>query len=120
MITNKYCCKNINSGEFNFAVVLSEVKELVEAKNTSELKEEVSDVVYSFLCYIYDKTKISLPMFGASFTIKKAEMRFAKWETIFKNENLIFDKKYLTNGSNYEKPEKVQMALALAKMDIIN
>lgn len=45
-------------------------------------------------------------MIGCSITLAKAEERFEKWKEIFKQEGLEFNKKYLRNGSNYNKAKK--------------
>ena len=40
------------------------------------------------------------------------------WKEIFEQNNLKFNRKYLINGSNYNREDKVKMALNLAKQDL--
>jgi hypothetical protein len=117
MITSKWCCNNINSGNIVFKNILSEIKELFEARNLDEIKEEFGDVVYFSYCWLYTKFGINLPMVGATSSIIKFMARLRVWEDIFNEHNLEFHPKYLVNGSNYFKYNKVLLALELARKD---
>jgi hypothetical protein len=117
MYTNKYCCEEINGGPMSWRSVWLEIKEVFGSKSLSELREELSDVMYHFLCAVYDKFGVVLPMRGAMYTINKQVERQAVWEDIFKEHGLEFKRKYLVNGSNYMKTEKVITALLMAIAD---
>jgi hypothetical protein len=117
MVDAKWCCENINSGNFPFKSVMGEVKELLEARTVSEMKEEFGDVLYFSYCWLYCKFGINLPMFGAMDSVEKFGDRLGFWIATFEHNNLEFDPKYLINGSNYNKPEKIEAALELARRE---
>lgn len=117
MVTAKWCCNNINSGKFRFKNIIGEVIELIDANSLSEVKEEFGDVLYFIYCWLYSKFKINLPMIGAMGSVKKFTARLDVWMDIFFKNSLTFDPKYLINGSNYNKIEKVRLALELARRD---
>lgn len=117
MYTSKYCSKEINGGAMSWGSVWLELKEVVGSRNLKEFREETSDVIYHTLCVIYDKFGINLPMLGAGYTIQKQLDRHIVWQRIFEQNHLRFDKKYLINGSNYLKDDKVRKALYLARID---
>lgn len=97
------------------------VELLIEVKNgnLNGIREEWSDVWYHFWLAVYSNWKIDMPMLFAGYTIKKVEARLKIWEKIFEKNGLRFDKKYLDGGSNYKKPEKVQLALKKAIQETI-
>lgn len=113
----KWCCENINSGDIRFKNVLGEVKELLYASSYDNIKEEIGDVIYFWNCWLYCRFKINLPMIGAMDSIYKFIDRLIIWDMIFAKHNLDFKPKYLINGSNYNKPEKIEKALELARRD---
>jgi hypothetical protein len=117
MIDTKWCCENINSGHFKFESVLGEVKEVFEARSIDNLKEELQDVLYFWNCWLYSNFRINLPMFGAMGSVRKFMARLEVWNWIFYDNKLLFDPKYLVNGSNYNKPEKIEKALELARRE---
>jgi hypothetical protein len=117
MVTAKWCCTYINSGNIIFKNILSEVKELFEARNLYEIKDEFGDVLYFTYCWLYCKFGINLPMLGAQASIDKYTARLRTWRFIFKVAGLAFYPKYLINGSNYMKKEKIQAALELARRE---
>lgn len=117
MVDAKWCNNNINSGKFLFKSVMGEVKELVEARSLAEIKEEFGDVLYFMYCWLYSKFGINLPMIGAMDSVYKFTARLDTWEKIFGNVGLEFDPKYLVNGSNYMKREKIKAALDLARKE---
>jgi uncharacterized protein YabN with tetrapyrrole methylase and pyrophosphatase domain len=117
LITAKWCNENMNSHPMTWKEPKSEFKEVLEAKSLSELKEEIGDFLYSLFCAIHTSTGISLPMVGTKASIEKFNSRLIVWEMIFAKNGLVFDKKYLVNGGNYARPEKVQKALDLARVD---
>lgn len=117
LYTSKWCNTEINGSPMKWKEVYMEFKELLEARSLYEIKEELSDTIYCLLCAIHTYTNISLPMLGAYPTIQKLLIRQLVWQQIFSKEMLVFDKKYLVNGSNFNKPTKVEKALQLAKLD---
>jgi hypothetical protein len=116
-ITAKWCCENINSGNIMFKNILSEVKELVEARSLLEVKEEFGDVLYFTYCWLYCKFGINLPLIGAMESFDKFVGRLVVWKMMFYKEGLTFNPKYLINGSNYMRKEKIDAALELARRD---
>lgn len=118
-MTNKYCSKNYNAGIVLKEHVMGEVQELIEAYSFTNFIEELSDVIYLSLCRIYDIHKIELPMIFCGVTIRKIQKRVVVWEDIFSQHGLVFNNKYLINGSNYHKAAKVEKALELARLDNI-
>lgn len=118
MVDAKWCSVNLNSSDnIDFSTVTSEIKELIDAKNLDEVKEEIGDVLYFTYCWIYSKFRINLPMLGAMASVRKFINRLVVWERIFSSNGLKFDTKYLVNGSNYNRSRKVVLALELAKKD---
>lgn len=115
MVNAKWCNNNINSGKFKFKSVLSEMKELIEARSLAEIKEEFGDVLYFIYCWLYYRFKINLPMIGAMGSVRKFTARLHIWEDIFKMNELKFHPKYLVNGSNYTKLRKIELALDIAR-----
>lgn len=115
MLDAKWCNNNINSGKFTFKSIVDEFKELIEANTWKEVKEEFGDVLYFMYCWLYYKFKINLPMFGARASVIKFTERLYWWETLFKSLGLDFHPKYLVNGSNYLKMEKIVSAVELAR-----
>lgn len=105
------------SGTVTWGHVVSELKELISARSILEIIEEWNDVWATFIEFVYTNYGISVPIlngFGKSSFIKYYN-RIEKWEEIFKSNNLKFDKKYLINGGNYQRPEKVRLALEMAR-----
>jgi hypothetical protein len=120
MYTSKWVNENLNADPIQWSFFRGEVDELLEAFmnwDVENIKEEISDVLSAFYCCVYTSTKISLPMIGAGPTIRKTLDRFKVWENIFKEQGLMFDKKYLVNGANYKKVDKVNKALNMARKE---
>lgn len=117
MKTAKWCNENLNSSPLTVKEIKQEIIEVFESKTLTEFKDEVSDVLYMSYCALESKTGINLSMLGASKTVNKIQTRLHTWKQIFIENNLIFNKKYLINGSNFNKSEKVKKALELAKQD---
>jgi hypothetical protein len=118
MYMSKWCNENLNAAPMKWDAFRGEFKELLEAKDWENFKEEIHDSLYSFYCAFHTTTGINLPMFGVK-TIDKIMNRFKVWEVIFKENGLVFNKKYLINGSNYEKIEKINKALDMARKEQI-
>lgn len=114
MMMSKTCNRTMNGVPVTWEHVQAEWVELMEAKTWKELKEETSDVLYFWYCYLQQAKGINLYMLGAGRTIKKIKKRIVIWEMIFAEHGLPFNLKYLKYGSNHNKPEKVIRALALA------
>lgn len=107
----------MNSGSIGVKDILSEVVEVIQARSIDNFTEEISDVLYFIYCWLYQETGISLPMVLAGRSITKFEKRIGVWVGIFADNELYFDQKYLVNGSNYERPEKVARAISIARAD---
>ncbi|WP_078598505.1 MazG nucleotide pyrophosphohydrolase domain-containing protein [Evansella clarkii] len=115
MLTSKYCNENLNASPITWGYAKGELVELIESRTIADIKEEFADVCYCVLCAVHSSTGISLPMVGATPTIKKVNERLSIWRDIFKENGLVFHKKYLVNGSNYKKQHKIDAALAMAR-----
>jgi hypothetical protein len=113
--TARWCNENINSGDIKFKNIISEVKELFCARSLYELKDEFGDVLYFTYCWLYSRFEIDLPMMGAMGSVEKYTARLDVWSIIFQMNGLVFHPKYLINGSNFEKTEKIVMALDIAR-----
>jgi len=92
---------------------------LAEAKklNLAGMKDEGSDVCWMFWTFIYNSTGADFPALGIGPSWKKYQSRLLSWNQIFSSQGLEFHPKYLANGGNYQKPEKVEMALSLARKE---
>ena len=117
MRTSKWVNENLNASAITLGAIKDEVIEVLVSKSLAEVKEEVADVLYFSYSWLQSKTGISLYMVGATPTIRKVEARLEAWKEIFSKHSLVFDKKYLVNGSNYAKQVKIDMALALARAE---
>ena len=102
------------SGKFAFSDVWSEVREVFEAASWDGVKEETCDVYTTLLLWIYTTYGVDMPMVWERSANKYLD-RIKVWERIFADEGLEFELKYIRNGGNHERPEKVAMALALAR-----
>lgn len=119
MFMSKWCNENLNASPMKWGAFKSEFIELVEALKSMEvedIKEETHDCLYTFYCALHTSTGINFPMIGVK-SMDKILKRFEAWKVIFTENGLVFDKKYLINGANYEKDYKVKLALELARKD---
>jgi hypothetical protein len=86
--------------------------------NWEGIREEFSDVMCFLHVYVWQllgEPARSWPAFGAGPSIAKFTARMNRWSEIFEAEGLVFHPRFLVEGSNYAKPEKVAAALAAAK-----
>lgn len=108
--------RDILAAPMTLPYVLSEVKELLTAKTWSEAYEEWNDVVLCTLLWLANKDECVyevrlLPGLGRS-TALKYIARLDVWRSIFALHGAVFATRYLAEGSNYKKLEKVRKALA--------
>lgn len=113
----RFCNQNYNGSRITGEQVFAEVNEWLEAETLTEFRDELSDMLYFTGCWVEGKFGLNVPLIGARRTIQKIEHRLVVWQTIFEQEALAFDPRYLSNGSNHARPEKVETALALARAD---
>jgi hypothetical protein len=106
------------SGKYKLSSAWSEYVELwdeILAMNWSGIVEEFGDVVMTTQLWFATLTgwdwRIRIP----DATHQKVIDRMRIWEEIFASHGLEFHPKYLMNGSNYHKEEKVKAAIALAR-----
>ena len=97
------------SGEHHLSHALKELVEIFGARTIGELYEEICDFIGCLSLWIGWRW---LPV--PSYFFRKIERRLEVWNGIFREHGLIFKNKYLVNGSNYMKTDKVDMALDLA------
>ena len=118
MTTYKQLYNQTFAGPVTWSYWFGEVKELwVEIKNLniSGIREEWSDVTCLLGVKFLAKTNAPiLPGLGL-YAANKFIARIKEWEKIFAANGLEFKKEFIIGGSNYQKPEKVQKALQLAK-----
>lgn len=112
---NRYC-----SNGYRFHHIFDEIMELFASKDYSSIREEFYDVVMTIQLYLGSKGyfldwDIVIPISH----LMKAERRRSKWVKIFGDSGLKFSPKYLVNGSNWQKAEKVNKAIRLAYKDQI-
>lgn len=111
------------AGNVSLSYWWSEVLELweeIRKGSPKGMREEWSDVTcLAQIALIQHTPWINWPLvpgFG-KYAALKFLSRMKVWEEIFRKEGLSFDKKYLINGGNYERPHKVQLALDLARSE---
>jgi hypothetical protein len=109
------------SSPMRFFHVAQEAKEFAQATSIPELYEEWNDVVLSLQLALYYKNLWPgffpiLPGLGLA-TALKFERRCLVWEIIFRQHQLVFHRKYLHRGSNYQRDWKVREALTEAMRD---
>ena len=121
MWTSKRANHELNSAPLTDSqFVKGEILELVDAvktRNWQEVKEEMADVLFFSMCYAQAVYGINLPLIGAMPTVRKIQKRLTVWQHIFESNDLQFDKKYLVGGSNYQKQQKIDAALTLARYE---
>lgn len=100
--------------------VKSEIIELLEVKTLDNFLEESNDICFVFQSWLHLKTQVNWPMIWHKRSVAKMQDRLVWWEKHFQKLNLDFHPKYWKNGSNYNKPEKVDKAIGLAIREILN
>lgn len=113
----KEFCQNYIGHKLDFKTVVDEFFELLSADSLENLFEEANDVLFVFQVWLHQRIKVNWLMVWSGPAIAKMSHRVKMWEDIFDDNNLVFDLKYLKNGSNYLRPHKVQLALDLAKKE---
>jgi len=96
-----------------------EVKELIQEIKSLNIKagiNELCDVYTCFVVIMYTQYGIDLGIIWHT-SADEWERRIKVWHKIFDDAKLEFKVKYLVNGGNYDRPEKVKLAIDLAKMD---
>lgn len=116
MIYSKDYYNNIST-TMNMKCVLSELVEIVQARDWDNFTEEISDFTCSFWGWIYTKCRINVPLFVGRRAYRKYERRILIWKEIFNENRLTFRTEYLKNGGNYLKEDKVRAALELGRKD---
>lgn len=109
------------SSPMRFFHVRQEAQEFLQSQSFTELCEEWNDVLLSLQLALYYKNLWPgffpiLPGLGLA-TAHKFEQRCVVWEMIFRHHDLVFHRKYLHRGSNYEREWKVREALTEAMRD---
>lgn len=108
----KECC----SGHLRASFILGEIKELVEANSLAEFTDELCDVYTGLILVVYEVLGVDLTIHWMP-TVNKWRVRNLVWKEIFRKEGLEFHPRYLSGGSNWEKPAKVRLALSKARED---
>ncbi len=109
---------SFTSGTYRFASVKDECLEMLQEIGDSDaFWDEWGDFTMALQCWLSSVTGWDWEMYLPLMTEVKYRKRITRWETIFADHGLAFDPKYLINGGNHEKPEKVAQALELARKD---
>jgi len=117
--TGKWIIDNITSGNISYGQAKDEVAEVLEeirARNWAGIKDEASDVSIMYAAALQSNHGINLPALGGHASAEKGRQRMAVWQKIFADRGLDFHPKYLSGGSNYNRPEKVEAAIAKATL----
>lgn len=114
---------NVMAAPMTFSYARGEMLELaaeLRALHFAGIREEWSDAILALLLAASEYAPLDwvpvLPGFGLQ-AARKFIARMGTWERIFRKEGLIFHRRYLVGGGNYEKPAKVRAALALARAE---
>lgn len=123
MLWSKDVQKNILSKDHQYPVsyLTGEAGELAEELKKGNLPgilDEFSDTAYALQMIAAQRSGLNLPLAFADKAYQKFYLRRTTWKEIFKKYGKTFDNKYMVNGSNYHRPEKIQKALALAGVKI--
>jgi len=106
---------------YRWQSVASEWRELAEALlhlDLSEIKEEWSDACFVTQVALWQRVGwLDAPIFWGTPAFRKWKARQEVWREIFRSHGLEFHQKYLWEGSNFQKPEKVRLALAAARRE---
>lgn len=107
----------LNGRNYSFSYVLGEMAEVLEAlfkADISEMAMEISQVWYGLQMQWYQWTKWDFRLIGCKAMVDDFYARREIWKRIFGIYGKPFSSDYLVNGSNYNRPHKIQKALALA------
>jgi hypothetical protein len=114
--------KEITNGRpYGFDYLTGEAKELwdeIMARRWAGAREELSDTAYAANMLAHQTTGLNLPMIGGHEALAKFRRRNAIWKRIMEDRGVPFSVDYLTGGSNYHKPAKIQHAFSLAGKQI--
>lgn len=116
LIWSKEACEKFTSGSFTISYVMGEVKELweeVKKFNLEEASKEWDDVIACGSIWVSCNSGVNIPLFSGFGlgAVKRWEARQQVWTSIFRAHGLVFDKRYLSGGSNYKKKKKWVLAL---------
>lgn len=107
--------------QYPVSYTLGELKELLVELvrlNAAGIREEFQDVAYGLQLLIHQRLGIDFELRLCEAVVQKFISRLQIWERIFSAESIPFDRAFLKGGSNWEKPYKVQAALALAGVTV--
>ena len=111
--------KDIPSTELGIQYTIGEVREVIDEikkLNFWGIYNELCDVYTCLMINVTTYTSLNIPILWSRSAHAWID-RIQVWERIFEEEGLVFNKKYLINGGNYKKIEKINMALDLAKQE---
>lgn len=106
---------------YPLSYLLGELAELwteIWAMNRAGIRDERQDVIYAFLMLFTQWTGISVSTRLCEETVQKFIERRAVWVKIFRLAGAQFSNRHLTGGSNYNRREKVRLALYSAGVDV--
>ena len=107
-----------NSRHIGLPVLTAEIIEIFEEISSADFKAawvEVTQCWYYVQLLVHQWTGLDWYPRGVSAVLEDFYGRLDVWKEIFKKEGLEFNVDYLVGGSNYNRPAKVEAALALAK-----
>lgn len=111
----------VGDRSYPLSSLLSEVGELGEAVvklDGSGIREEAGDVGYTGQVMLAQRLGLNTPLLPWSEeSYQKYHNRLVVWDKLFQAHGGQFDRKYLSGGSNYKKPEKIYKALEAAGLE---
>jgi len=97
---------------------LAEFHDAYDQDNKKDIEEELQDVMYGIQMLAASKLKKDIPILGADDKIKVFIDRIKAFNEMFREHGVKFHVDYLSGGSNFKKPVKIQQAFKLAGKDI--
>lgn len=99
---------------------VKEVGELIAACvscRPGHIRAEASQVVFDIQHFIYCHTGCDFrPVLCGQF-VNELYIRLGVWINLFGELGLVFRPKYLRGGSNYKRPDKVELAVSMARLE---
>jgi hypothetical protein len=122
---NRWCSavkhELLSGRNYDFSYVLGETLEVFEALwklDFKEAKSELQQVWYGLQMQVHQITGIDFRLTWCADVVQSFYDRRIIWREIFAEFDTEFKNEYLVNGSNWQRPHKVVLALGLAGITV--
>lgn len=101
----------------SFKCILTEIFEVFEALGIGDFKEaakEFRQVLFELEMHLHHFTGLDFNLKFCGDVVDGFYARRKVWLKMFEEYDILFKSSYLKNGSNYQRPYKIQLAFQLA------